>query len=110
MKASKLEALLELQLQSEGIAFEREYHAIHDRKFRWDFAFPEAKLLVEIQGGIWLGRNGAHSSGNGLARDYEKNNLAVIAGWRVMYFHAQHIRSGDALDMIKAFLSARINH
>ena len=55
-----------------------------DPRFEIDRAFPADKVGVEIQGGTWT--KGAHSSGVGLRRDYIKNNLAVIYGWKMLYF------------------------
>lgn len=88
---------------------EREYRAIDGRKFRWDFAWPEHKLLVEVQGDIWAGRRGeqsGHTSGVGLSRDFEKNNMAVLAGWKVLYFTGNTIRNGEAVGKIEKALNA----
>ena len=46
--------------------------------------YPEEKILVEVQGGIYT--RGAHSRGVGLERDYEKLNLAQLNGFRVFQF------------------------
>lgn len=84
----------------------REYRAIKDRRFRWDFAWPERKLLVEIQGDIWAGRRGeqsGHTSGTGLTRDYEKNNLAVMAGWQVLFFAGAMIKDGTAIECLQKY-------
>ncbi len=88
---------------------EREYRAIDGRKFRWDFGWPDHGLLVEVQGDIWAGRRGeqsGHTSGVGLTRDCEKNNLAVSAGWRVLYFTGSMIRSGQAVCLVEKVLNA----
>ena len=59
------------------------------RKFRWDFCWKSARLLVEINGGTFT--KGAHSTGTGLRRDYEKNNLAQLAGWRCLMFDGEMV-------------------
>jgi len=85
----------------------REYRAIPGRKFRFDFAYPDKKLLIEVNGDIWAGRRGeqsGHSSGTGLSRDYEKNNLAILNGWKVMYFTGNTIRTGEAVAQIETAL------
>jgi very-short-patch-repair endonuclease len=88
----------------------REFMAIKKesgRSFRWDFAWPDHRLLVEIQGDIWAGKRGeesGHTSGVGLLRDYEKNNLAVYYGWRVLFFASNTIHSGEAVNQIEQFL------
>lgn len=60
-----------------------EYYAVPKRRFRWDVAWPDHKILIEIQGGTWNG--GAHGRGSGIRRDANKNNLAVAAGWRCFF-------------------------
>jgi len=81
---------------------EREFcRAIPGRKFRFDFAWPEFRLLVEVQGGTWI--NGGHSSGSGIARDCEKGNLATLAGWKVLHVTGDQIRSGIAIQFLQTF-------
>ena len=80
-----------------------EYRAIEGRRFRFDLAFIEQKLLIEVQGGIWNG--GKHGRGAGIETDQEKLNLAVIAGWRVLHVSSNHVKSGKALMWIRLALS-----
>ena len=82
-------------------AFQREFKAIPGRKFSFDFAWPERRLLVEVQGGTW--GKGAHSSGAGISRDTEKLNLAVLRGWKVLQFTTDQIRKGQALLWLQEF-------
>lgn len=84
----------------------REFKAIPSRKFRWDFAWPEQKLLVEVNGGTW--GKGGHSTGSGIARDYEKLNLANLAGWRCLIFTAAMVESGEAVGMIAKCLEVEL--
>ncbi len=63
------------------IDLEAEYRFLKKRKFRFDFAHPESKTAIEINGGRWF--KSGHSSGKGLFRDYEKINLAIVEGWVV---------------------------
>lgn len=101
---SHLEDTLHAQLSLAGFtAFKREFCAIPGRKFRWDFAWPDNKLLVEVQGGSWNG--GKHGRGSGIAKDTEKLNLATISGWRVMQFTPDQIRQGKALRWVQAFFA-----
>lgn len=51
------------------------------RRWRLDFAWPEHKLAVEIQG---FGTG--HTSYKGMQSDYEKHNEALLLGWRFLYF------------------------
>lgn len=59
----------------------REYKFHATRNWRFDFAWPEARVAVEIEGGVWKG--GRHTRGAGFIGDCEKYNAAVLDGWRV---------------------------
>ena len=101
---SHLEVMLDDQLCLAGITPEdTEFFAIPGRRFRWDFAWPSKKLLVEVQGAIWV--KGGHSTGTGITRDAEKLNLATLAGWRTLIVTAEHIKDGKALAWIQEGLS-----
>ena len=106
MNKSELELELLSHVRAVGLPEPvREYKAIPGRKFRFDFAWVEQKLLVEVQGAIWKGGEGGHSSGVGIMRDHEKNNLAVINGYRVLYVNGNTIRSGEAVTEIETALN-----
>ena len=55
------------------------------RKWRFDYACPELKIAIEVDGGIFIG--GRHSGGVGQLKDFEKLNSACAMGWLV--FHTQ---------------------
>ena len=105
--SSQLENLFAMQLDSAGlIGYVREYQAIPGRKFRFDFAFVRERLLVEINGGTYS--KGAHSTGTGINRDYEKGNLAVLNGWRVLSFDTKQVKSGAALEVVEQLINQSI--
>lgn len=100
---SALEDTFAMQLDSAGLTgYVREYQAIPGRKFRFDFAFVAERLLVEINGGTYT--KGAHSTGGGIARDYEKGNLAVVNNWRVLSFDTKQVKSGAALEVVEKLI------
>ena len=82
-----------------------EYQAILGRKFRWDFAWPESLILVEIQGGIWSSGKSGHSTGTGINRDCEKGNMANLASFCCLSFTSDMIRNGTALAQTKEALA-----
>jgi hypothetical protein len=49
---------------------------------RADFAWPAARVALEIQGGQWV--KSGHSSGSGLERDAAKALLAQLDGWALI--------------------------
>jgi len=105
MIKSELEKALATQIKQAGLPEPiPQYKAITGRRFLFDFCYPESKLLIEVQGAIWKGKQGGHSSGVGIMRDHEKNNLAVIAGWRVIYVNSKTIDSGEAVAQIEEAL------
>jgi hypothetical protein len=68
------------------------------RRWRFDWAFPLAKLAIEQEGGAWTG--GRHIRGKGYIGDMEKYNAATLAGWRILRFTPQQIADGTALNAI----------
>lgn len=113
---SAAEDLLELHLKADNIAYEREVKAVPNRAFRFDFrcqshpkvmtrAFIPAAVLVEVQGGVWLKGKSGHSSGTGITRDCEKLSLAAVNGYRCIVVTPAQIKSGQAIEWIKAALA-----
>jgi len=70
--------------------------------WRFDFAWPERRIALEIQGAVWTG--GKHARGAGMVKDYEKANAAALLGWRLLYAEATMIRSCAILDTLEAIL------
>lgn len=99
---SEAEDLLAFQLSAAGIEFVQQHVYAPPRKFRADIAFPYARLLVEIQGGVYSRK--AHGSITGVLADIERLNAATLAGWRLLRFTPQSVKSGEALQLIERAL------
>jgi len=99
---SQLEEILLFQMSAVGLRPEREYRFHPQRRWRFDFAFPDQMLGVEVEGGHWV--NGRHTRGSGFAKDVEKYNHAVLGGWRVLRFTGEMVKNGTALATIEAML------
>jgi hypothetical protein len=100
---SHLEDLLVWHIRARGLPpAKREWRIVGDRRFRWDLAWPDARLAVEVQGGIWI--KGGHTTGGGILRDIEKHNLATLAGWRILYATRESIEAGVAVRQIERAL------
>jgi very-short-patch-repair endonuclease len=96
------EDLLEAQLRALAISgFVREYRFHPVRKWRFDFANPERRLAVEIEGFGAGGTAGRHQRFSGFSKDAEKYAEAAIAGWRLIRCTTQQVRNGTALRWIE---------
>jgi hypothetical protein len=73
------------------------------RRWRFDYAWPEAKVAAEKVGGVWT--RGHHSRGRDQIDDMEKRNEAQIMGWKVLEFTPEQFNSGEAFAVIKRALS-----
>jgi very-short-patch-repair endonuclease len=71
------------QLGGPTLNYEYRFHPI--RKWRFDFALPESKIAIEINGGIW--NYGRHNRASGYIKDLEKMNEAQMMAWRVFQLH-----------------------
>ena len=89
----------------------RQYKFLTDRKFAFDFAWPERKIAVECEGGIFAPRGkccpacgqpprSRHTTGTGFERDCEKYNLAADAGW-IVYRVTAHMLQADPAKWIE---------
>lgn len=72
------------------------------RRWRFDLAWPELMLAVEVEGGLWVG--GRHTRGKGFEADCEKYNAAVLAGWRILRVTPEMIDDGRALKIVELAL------
>lgn len=97
---------LGLKLYPHIPAVTREYRFHEERKWRFDFAWPEWKIAVEIEGGTFS--QGRHTRGVGFADDCRKYNSAALLGWRLFRFTTGQVKAGYAIDtMIEVFHFAR---
>lgn len=80
----------------------REFKFHQTRKWRFDFAYPEIRLAVEVEGGIWSG--GRHTRGAGFEGDCEKYNEAAVDGWRVVRLTPKMVADLRGVNCIKRIL------
>lgn len=99
MSTSQLETRLAAQISQAGLpAPVRELQFHPCRKWRFDFAWLEAMVAVEIDGATWTG--GRHTRGKGYEADAEKLNEAALMGWTVIRVTGGQVRSGQALKWV----------
>lgn len=105
-------------------------HRFCKRRWRFDLAWPDLMIAVEVQGGIYgrpvycpycrrqvrrLTKSGrlvpvregiGHSSSTRIVKDAEKLNTATALGWRVFLALPQEIYSGNFALFLSKVLSA----
>lgn len=76
---------------------EFKFHPV--RKWRFDYAIPEHKIALEVEGGVWTG--GRHTSSVGFMKDMEKYNTATLMGWRVFRTTPDELYRLKTLNLLK---------
>lgn len=74
------------------------------RRWRFDWAWLEPRVALEIQGGLFTG--GRHSRGPALLQEHEKLNRAAALGWRVVFVIPRQCVTGEAVLLVEAALGA----
>ena len=85
-----------------------EYRFLKKRRFRFDFAWPDRMIAVEVEGGVWMKGGGGHTTGKGYTRDLEKYNLATLHGWEVYRFTTQDVTKEIAIAFMKNIIINKI--
>lgn len=84
---------------------EMEYLFHPDRRWRFDMAWINEGIAVEIDGGIWMqtksGRSKGHAHPKRFIQDLEKLNEAILQGWRVFRFTPQMVSKGLAIGWLE---------
>ena len=114
---SKGEETFALHLKLTGLPTPvREYRfsQLTNRLWRFDFAWPELRIAVEIEGLTHYGKNadgshkiGRHQTSAGFQGDLDKYNQAAIERWQVLRFSQHQVKSGDAIQITERLL---LNH
>jgi len=112
-----LERALLTQIRMYGLPEgQAQFRAVPGRKWAWDRAWPELRLLVEVQGGIMsskvkgadgLVRVMGHNSISGILRDHEKHNAATLEGWYVLYANTKTINDASFVQTLARYITKR---
>lgn len=75
-----------------------------ERAWRLDFAWPERKVAVELEGGTWVG--GRHNRGSGFEEDAVKYNAAVLRGWCILRYTTTMLKNDPAgcIDQVRRLI------
>jgi very-short-patch-repair endonuclease len=96
MPLSPGEEAFALHCRAEKLQPVREFRFHPERKWRFDFYFPEQKLAVEIEGGM----GGRHQRIGGFAADIEKYNAATRMGIKVLRYTTRMVTYGTAINEV----------
>ena len=88
---------LQAEFPTTDVVAELRFHP--SRMWRFDYAFPEYKVAVEVDGGVWQG--GRHNLPQGYVKDMEKLNTAASMGWIVLRITPQQRFTTATVDFIK---------
>ena len=102
---SDLEETMAWHLKAAGLPTPvREHLFAKPRRFRFDFAWPDRKVALEVEGGTWV--NGAHNRGAHFESDAVKYSEAALLGWTVLRVTAAMVNDGRALALVERALSS----
>ncbi len=82
---------------------EYRFHAV--RRWRFDYAWPDAKVALEVEGGVWSG--GRHTRGVGFVKDMEKYNTAGLNGWLVLRCQPADLNRLETAAMVQQAIQQR---
>ncbi|MFV0576029.1 MAG: hypothetical protein ACK5NC_11545 [Vibrio sp.] len=101
---SYLESLLLHQIKVKGVEIPVSEYRFHEtRRWKFDFAYPDRMLAIEVEGGTYS--RGRHTRPKGYEADCEKYNTAALQGWTVLRFTGDMIKKLDAINTIEAALN-----
>lgn len=103
---SYLELILKNRLERARLPLgESQFYFVPGRLHRFDRAWPDHMVAVEVQGGVWSDEG--HGRKSMVAKDCAKLALAAALGWRVLPVTKDMIQSGLAIELIAQALEAR---
>lgn len=76
-----------------------QFQPFPERRFRVDFAWPDRRVIVEVDGEVHRIKARFHA-------DIEKHALLVLAGWTVLRVGGREVRSGQAVQWVRQVLDA----
>lgn len=84
-----------LQLRALKLDCVRQFKFCDSRDWLFDFAHTPSRVVLDIQGGVWI--HGAHARGAGITNDCEKYSTATTLGYKVLLATTEQVLRGDAM-------------
>ena len=88
-----------------GVEVVKEHMFHWTRKWRFDYAIPDLKVAIEIDGAVW--DYGRHNRPQGYINDMEKLNTAASMGWLVLRFTTDDRLKASTLALIMDTINLR---
>ena len=108
-RRTSLEDKFAEQLRESGFKgrYRRNHNFIEGRRYQADFFLPALLLVVEIDGGEWLGKRGGHTSGKGYRQDRERDFLTLMQHMVPLRFAGAQVKDGSAIADLCRFAPVR---
>jgi very-short-patch-repair endonuclease len=97
--------------------FDRPVDGKKRRRWRADMAWPDKRVMVEIEGGVWGGKYcykckqraaGRHNNPAGFEKDCEKYGHGFAQGWRLLRVTSKMIKSGLGIALLAQFFQEEL--
>ena len=98
------------QLEALGMPIPVRDHVFHPvRRWKMDLAWLDLKVSCEVDGGESAqtnGDKGRHGGAKGMQSDCEKQNEAILLGWKTLRVTGSQVRSGYAVTLIERLFAS----
>lgn len=72
-----------------------------ERRWKFDWAWVDRKLALEVEGGIWIAGGGRHNRPAGMLKDFAKYNRAAVLGWRILKCTPRTLCTTETIEAIR---------
>lgn len=86
-----------------GVECIKEFKFHPERRWRFDYAIPQYKIALEVEGGVWT--QGRHTRPQGFLGDIEKYNTATLMGWRVFRITPTDLYRTATVNLLKTAIN-----
>lgn len=94
--------------KAQGLPMPEAEHKFHPvRRWRMDWAWPDRKVALEVDGGVWI--RGKHGRGSGIVKDHEKQNHAAALGWRILRVQPKDLLAPSTFEYVRSALTYHVS-